>query len=120
MISFGNVQKLTFGGNTLENLSSMLQYKDLFYVGLCMCMCVSVQASEMLELKLLLYFSITSGSSESDIQQRNKIPVRNTVCLNYYFGKDYSFKNYNETVISYIHVEIFLICSFSHFTKERF
>lgn len=79
---------MTLGGNALENISSMLQHKDLFDVG-CVCVCMSVCMSEIKfwNSEPLLYFSTTSGSSESNTQQRNKISVRNKVCMNSFFLK---------------------------------
>ena len=77
MTSFKNVQKMTLGGNTLKDTSSMLQHKDLLDVG-CVCVCMSVFMSErkFWNSELLLYFSTTSGNSASHTQQRNTIPVR--------------------------------------------
>lgn len=85
----------------MENLASTLQCKDPFKVGR-VCVCVSVCASEIKfwNSKLLLYFSITSGSLESDTQQSNKISVRNEVCMIYFSLKKSI--TVNETVTSLI------------------
>ena len=103
LISFGNVQKLTLGGNTLGNLSSMFQYKNLFYVG-CVCVykCVSFW-NKMLTFKFLFYFSISFGSSETNMNKNKKL-VRDKVCINYFWKKI----KVNATITSLI-VKIFLI-----------